>query len=106
MLNEFPEFTNLTQESLTLDLTNDCFQFVTGFFDVISLSAPHIYHSALFLSPKTSIVQKLYGLQVNPLARVVYEAPTSWDQSFATKYFHSGINTAAWSPCGKLIAIS
>jgi len=67
----FPKFTDLTQESPTLDLTNDCFRFVTGFFDVISLSAPHIYHSALLLSPKKSIVQKLYGPQVNPLARVV-----------------------------------
>ncbi|KAF9644482.1 hypothetical protein BDM02DRAFT_3150283, partial [Thelephora ganbajun] len=45
----------------TVELANDCFRFVTGFFEVIEESAPHIYHSALPLSPQTSIVRKLYG---------------------------------------------
>jgi len=101
----FSKFTDLSQESPTLDLTNDCFRFVTGFFDAISLSAPHIYHSALLLSPKTSIVQKLYGPQVNPLARVVYGAPTSWDQSIATKRLLVGPENVVWSPCSKYIGI-
>jgi len=95
----------LSQESPTLDLTNDCFRFVIGFFDAISLSAPHIYHSALLLSPKTSIVQKLYGPQVDPLARVVHGAPTSWDQSIATKRFLAEPKDAVWSPCSKHIGI-
>jgi len=96
----------LTQESPTLDLISDCFQFVNGFFDAISISAPHIYHSALFLSPKTSIVQKLYGPQVNPLARVVHGALTSWGQSIAIKGCPTGISQAIWSPCSKHIAIA
>ena len=93
----------MTQESPTLDLTNDCFKFVTGFFEVISTSAPHIYHSALLLSPKNSIVQRLYGPQVNPLARVIQGVPTSWDASIATKRFSRYICAAAWSPCSRFV---
>ncbi|KAF9778414.1 hypothetical protein BJ322DRAFT_974668, partial [Thelephora terrestris] len=48
------------KESPMLDLVNDCFKFVTTFFEVISESAPHVYHSALPLSPHTSIVQEKY----------------------------------------------
>ncbi|KAF9645858.1 hypothetical protein BDM02DRAFT_3064500, partial [Thelephora ganbajun] len=44
----------------TLDLANDCFRFVTGFFEVIEESAAHIYHSALPVSPQISLVWKLY----------------------------------------------
>jgi hypothetical protein len=40
------------QESPTLELADDCFYFVTTFFEVIGASAPHIYHSALVLAPK------------------------------------------------------
>lgn len=94
----------MTQESPTLDLINDCFRFVNGFFDAINISAPHIYHSALLLSPKTSIVHKLYGLQINPMARVVHGELTSWGQSIAIKSYPTGISQAVWSPCSKHIA--
>lgn len=50
----------LMQESFALDLTNDCSRFVTQYFGIISISAPHIYHSALVLTPRKSIVQELY----------------------------------------------
>ena len=95
----------MDQESPTLELTNDCFRFVTGFYEVISLSAPHIYHSALLLSPKKSIVQTLYGLQANPLARFVQGTPTSWDPNIANARFPSLIHTVAWSPCSRFIAV-
>ena len=104
--NVFHELTDLNQESPTLDLANDCFRFVTGFFEIISTSAPHIYHSALLLSPPTSVVQRLYRPQANPLARVVQGVPTSWEPSIANKRFPSGINAATWSQCGKFIAIA
>ena len=104
--NAFHEFTNLNQESPTLDLVNDCFQFVTGFFEIISISTPHIYHSALLLSPTTSIVQRLYGPQANPLARVVQGVPTSWEPSIANKRFSSNISAVTWSQCSKFIAIA
>ena len=95
----------MNQESQTLDLTNDCFQFVTEFFEVINTSAPHIYHSALLVCPKTSIVQRLYGPQAKPLARVIQGLPTSWDLSVANRNLPLVITTAAWSPCSRFIAI-
>jgi len=79
---------------------------VTGFFEVISTSAPHIYHSALLLSPQTSIVWKLYGSQAKPLARVVQGVPTSWEPSIANTRFPSDICAATWSPCSRFIAIA
>ena len=79
---------------------------MTGFFEVISISAPHIYHSTLLLSPKTSIARSLYGPQASPLARVVQGVPTSWDPNIASTNFPGGVGTVAWSPCSRFIAVS
>ena len=96
----------MIKKSPVLDLVNDCFRFVIGFFELISVSAPHIYHSALLLSPKTSMVQMIYGSLVNPFARVIQGVPSSWDLSIASTRFPGFIDTAVWSPCGKFIAIA
>jgi len=94
------------QASQTLDLVNDCFRFVTGFFEVISASSPHIYHSALPLSPRESLVRRLYDPHARPLTRIVHGLPTSWDPSIVATRFPSNIFAAAWSPCSRSIAIS
>ena len=94
------------QASPTLDLVNDCFRFVTGFFSIISTSSPHIYHSALPLSPKTSIVRRLYELHAHALTRVVYGLPTSWEESIMSVGFPCLIDGAVWSPCSRFIAIT
>ena len=96
----------MIQESSTQDLANECLQFVTRFFEAISTSAPHIYHSALFLSPKESILWTLYGQQISPLARAIQGVPTSWDPSIASKGFPDDICTAIWSPCNRFIAVT
>ena len=70
------------------------------------MSAPHIYHSALILCPQQSIVQRLYGPQAKPMARVIQGVPTSWDPSVATRSFSGTIYATAWSPCSRFIAIS
>jgi len=101
-------FTNLLtmdQVSHTLGLVNDYFRFVTGFFEVISTSAPHIYHSALLLSPKTSSVRRLYERYAHPLTRIVQGIPTSWDPIIATTKWSHPILRPVWSPCGRFIAI-
>ena len=83
----------------------DCLRFVTEFFDVISQSAPHIYHSALLLAPKSSLVRKLYGHQIySPGVRVVTGIPLSWDSSAATLGTTVDVHSAVWSPCGRFIA--
>ena len=53
----------MDKDEQLLATARDCFHFVTRFFEVIKLSAPHIYHSALELSPKSSIIQKHYHHQ-------------------------------------------
>ncbi|KAF9642143.1 hypothetical protein BDM02DRAFT_2540684 [Thelephora ganbajun] len=92
--------------SPTLDLINDCFRFVMGFFEIISTSCPHIYHSALPLCPRNSIVRSLYESHARPFARIVRGLPDSWESSIAAAWFPSWIFTAVWSPCSRFIAIS
>jgi len=104
----YPAYTysDWIQEPATLDLTNDCFRFVMGYFEVINTSAPHIYHSALAFAPQNSIVRKLYGPQVHPFTGVVHGLPMSWDTYTAATTRPSDINGAVWSPCNRFIAIT
>ena len=102
-----PVFTHAgIQESPTLDLANDCLRFVTSYFEVIDLSAPHIYHSALAFSPKTSIVRKLYESHARPFARVVRGLPMSWDGNIVATTRPSHIRAVVCSPCNRFIAIA
>ena len=103
-----------SQGSPPLDLINDYFRFLLTFFEVISTSPPHIYISALPLSPQESITRKLYHEYARPLASVIRGLPISWDPVIATVY-HKGFTPdhraefapmAAWSPCNKFIAVS
>jgi WD40 repeat protein len=94
------------QESPTLNLVNDYIRFVITFFEVINTSAPHIYHSALLLSPRTSMVHKLHKAYVRPLARVVRGLPISWDPVVATADCGDYIWEVAWSSCCRFVAAS
>ena len=73
---------------IVTDLNNttiDCLCFVTEFFEVISQSRAHIYHSALQLVPRSSVVWKLYHKQIiSPVARVATGIPALWDLCTAT----------------------
>ena len=89
----------------TLSLVNDYIRFVVGSFEVISTSARHIYHSAIFVSPQTSIVRELYKQYIHPLARVVRGLPISWRPDFATVKHRAHVATIEWSPCNKFIAV-
>jgi len=81
---------------------------VTTFFEPIDVSATHIYHSALELSPLSSIVRRLYYHQRHPpLPRVVAGTLGSWDNSISIcKTGGTGIEPSVWSPCGGLVATS
>ncbi|KAF9642452.1 hypothetical protein BDM02DRAFT_2211086 [Thelephora ganbajun] len=94
------------EASPTLDLVNDCFRFVIGFFEIISTSSTHIYHSALPLSPRQSIVRSLYESHVRPLTRIVRGLPNSWKSSIAAAAFPGSIGVPVWSPCSRFIAVS
>ena len=89
-----------------LDTVADCLRFVTEFFEVISQSAPHIYHSALQLAPHLTAIRKLYGGHIHsPMPRVVTGIPTSWDSCTAIATATVKIFDAVWSPCGRSIAV-
>ena len=89
-----------------LDLVRDYSRFLITFFEVINISAPHIYHSALLLSPRTSIVRGLFKQYVHPFSRVVYGLQESWEPISATLYLDDFNGGAVWSPCGRFIAVA
>jgi WD40 repeat protein len=105
MLDGLQKFSDLIQQSPTLDLTNDCSRFVTRHFEIISTSSPHIYHSALVLTPRGSIVHKIYRLHSQPFVRVVRGVPALWDSNAAATIFPYTICAAEWSPCDRFIAV-
>ena len=96
----------MNQESLTFDLANDCSRFVTGYFEIISTSSPHIYHSALALAAKTSMVRKIYESYARPFVRVVHGLSTSWDLNTSARTPPFPDRLAAWSPCNRFVAVS
>jgi WD40 repeat protein len=104
-LTHFLNLPRLIQESPTLDLVTDCVQFMIHFDDIIRTSAPHIYHSALPLSPQTSIVRQLYISHARPLTRIVHGLPTSYPDTVVNA-LRPSIQTAVWSPCSKFIAVA
>ena len=78
---------------------------MTNFLEVIDVSATHIYHSALELSPLSSNIRKFYYHQrPHPSPRVVIGVPDSWDPSAAVSSKHSYYLSSAWSPCGQFVA--
>ena len=79
---------------------------MTGYFEIINASAPHIYHSALVFTPQKSIVRKLYESHACPFTRVVRGLPVSWDRTTAATTRPSNIRVAARSPCDRFIAIT
>ena len=91
-----------------LDTARDCFRFVTTYFEPINVSAVHVYHSALELSPLSSIVRRLYyHRRHTPFPRVVAGTQGSWDQCSTTS--HGGnvdYRPFTWSPCGQFLAVN
>ena len=88
-----------------LNTIKDCFYFVTKFFEPIKVSATHIYHSALELSPPSSIIRRLYYHQRhNPFPRVVHGWLESWDECTHFSYAFD-IISHTWSPCGRFVAL-
>jgi len=88
-----------------LDITYDFFQFVTKFFEVIKVSAIHIYHSALELCPMSSITRKLYyHRRVTRLPKIVTGTLDSWTQTIAISGKDSYNGSCTWSPCGRFVA--
>ena len=103
-----PSVDQVARDQWLLDAARDYFHFVTEFFEVINISATHIYHSALELSPMSSIVRKLhYHRRLAPSPRVVVGNPDAWDEHISvwiSQKEDSNRVPFAWSPCGRFIA--
>ena len=96
----------MVRDHQLLHTARDYFQFVTSFFEVINVSATHLYHSALELSPLSSIVRKLYYHQKPyPLPRVIIGIADSWEPTSAVSTNHSYYLSSTWSPCGQFVAV-
>ena len=88
-----------------LNIARDGFRFLTKFFEVINVSAAHIYHSALELCPASSIIRKLYYHQrITKLPTVVIGTPESWAQSIGVSGKNPYDGPCIWSPCGRFVA--
>ena len=78
---------------------------MTRFFEPINASATHIYHSALELSPLSSVVRKLYyHHRLAPFPRVETGIPDLPDFSISIPSSRNYREAATWSPCGQFIA--
>ena len=79
---------------------------MTKFFEVINVSATHIYHSALELSPLSSIVRRLYyHRRPTPFPRVATGIPDSWDPNITISNIGYSSESTTWSPCGQFVAV-
>lgn len=86
-----------------LDTARDYFQFISKFFEVIKASAPHIYHSALELSPEDSIVRHHYSqCSLGHHTHVVCGISRSWDQP---ALIDGEYDACSWSPCGQFFSV-
>ncbi|KAF9645962.1 WD40 repeat-like protein [Thelephora ganbajun] len=93
----------ISRNETLLDTARDYSHFVARFFEPISVSAAHIYHSALELSPLSSIVRRRYYCQRHSsLPRVAVGTEESWGEGIIIpgKDHHS----CTWSPCGQFVA--
>ncbi|KAK6995754.1 hypothetical protein R3P38DRAFT_2405385, partial [Favolaschia claudopus] len=95
------KYLNGKHQELELFL-QDAQKFVSVFSPVISQSAPHIYISALPLTPKDSLVRK-YFLSLFPQL-LHYTVPNSWGKLEKVLWGHTGwVNCVAFSPDGHWI---
>jgi len=95
----------VARDEQLLDITKDYLQFVTTFFEAINVSAAHIYHSALELSPVSSVIRKqYYHRRITHWPKVVIGTPEEWDQSVAVSGKDSYHGLCTWSPCGRFVA--
>ena len=77
-----------------LDIAKDYFQFVTKFFEVINVSAPHIYPPALELCPTSLNIRKLDYWRIIRFSRVVGTPDSAVIIKigpFSTSYLHARI---------------
>jgi WD40 repeat protein len=83
----------------------DSDRFVIRFFEAIEASAHHVYHSALFLSPLSSLVRALYREQIPAEPKLLNPIDDSWE-AYTIVIPTPIISTIAYSHNDNLIGLS
>jgi WD40 repeat protein len=91
--------------SSLLDLIDDCYRFVLGFFEVIEESSMHIYHSALPWSPTSSPIRRLYQRHIRTEVKLINAVDTYWDACIRRIPIHDSINAMTFSHTGSALAV-
>ena len=73
--------------------TTDCLRFTLHFFQPIQMSTQHIYHTALPLSPETSVLRSLF-----------FENHSSWEKDWTAQQLSSSRTPTSWGPVLRTIA--
>ena len=90
------------------DLTNDCLRFTLRFFRPIQKSAQHIYHTALPLSPETSILrQRFFGTRPFLTTQQASSSniPATWGPNLRTLKANPGSFTHVAVAGGRIVAV-
>jgi WD40 repeat protein len=75
-----------------LELLHDTERFLLEFYDPISASALHIYHSALPFSPRRTLLYRTFSYELLGAPILVRgERETGWDPCLRTMEGHSGV---------------
>ncbi|EIN05905.1 WD40 repeat-like protein [Punctularia strigosozonata HHB-11173 SS5] len=92
------------EASDVLRLVEDLDRFLSLYWDVISISAPHIYLSALSFTPETSLVSQNYMESFPNSARVLQGRLAHWPALRCTMQGHRGVvRSVKFSHDGKWI---
>lgn len=79
--------------------------FVLHFYDPVEDSAPHVYHSALPMVPKSSFLRTWYQHELSGEVSVVSGVADSWDGSIRTIEAGYAVTSIAFSKKGGVIAV-
>ena len=82
----------------------DAIKFVTTFFQPIAHSAPHIYISALPMSPSGSLIAEMYSGHITGVVSLERGKQLQWPSINSVLQGHAeGVTSVAFSPDGKYI---
>ena len=87
-----------------VELFYDAERFVLEFFDPISLSALHIYHSALPFVPSSTRLRRTYAHELTGVLTVISGLPESWGTCFRVISTTSPVRSLSFSPDKTYIA--
>ncbi|QRV82500.1 hypothetical protein RhiJN_10515 [Ceratobasidium sp. AG-Ba] len=84
-------------------VANDAYRFVLSFYDAISQSPPHLYISALALSPSNSGISKRMRTWFPNMLQIVENGDDEWSPCVRAITAPAEVNSVSLSPNGKTV---